>query len=68
MRGMRLKMKAKLVVLLVIPVLLLDMADTMRLSQVDSECDFDFKEQPEDFYGMLDAVQVSNFMRHSQYF
>ncbi|EDV30246.2 uncharacterized protein Dana_GF23044 [Drosophila ananassae] len=58
MRGMRLKMKAKLVVLLVIPVLLLDMADTMRLSQVDSECDFDFKEQPEDFYGMLDAVQV----------
>lgn len=66
---MSLKMKAKLVAFLVIPVLLLDLADTMSLSQVeDSECDFDFKEQAEDFYGMLDAVQVSNIMWPSHSF
>ncbi|KAH8271408.1 hypothetical protein KR018_009102, partial [Drosophila ironensis] len=59
------KMKAKYVLLTAVMLLwvsLLDLADTRILSQVEeSECDFDFKEKPEDFYSMMDAVQVSRF-------
>ncbi|KAH8375151.1 hypothetical protein KR200_009003 [Drosophila serrata] len=59
--------KAKFVVLTVAAALVaishMDMVQGRRLSQLsdkegDGECDFDFKEQPEDFYSMLDATQT----------
>lgn len=68
MKGMRLmpmKMKAKLVVLSVgalwmMMFFLVDYAEGRRLSQLpESECDFDFKEQPEDFFVILDSSLVS---------
>ncbi|SPP81274.1 dorsal-ventral patterning protein tolloid [Drosophila guanche] len=38
---------------------MLELAQCRHLDQQsENECDFDFKEKPEDFYGMLDAVQV----------
>ncbi|KAH8382433.1 hypothetical protein KR009_003504, partial [Drosophila setifemur] len=67
MCAMPAKMKAKLVVLslgILVVGSLLDVAETRMLSQLEeSECDFDFKEQPEDFFGLLDAEQVSHTAR-----
>lgn len=62
-----LKMKAKFVVLAVAAAALLatihmDLVEGRRPSQLSDDCDFDFKEQPEDFYGMLDAIQVSGII------
>ncbi|KAI8044617.1 hypothetical protein M5D96_000788 [Drosophila gunungcola] len=59
MEGMcrlNLEMKAKLVAAAVLVIFMLDLAQSRRLN----ECDFDFKEQPEDFFGIMDALpQVS---------
>jgi len=61
---MPMKMKAKLLFVFsvgaLMMVFLVDFAEGRRLSQLpESECDFDFKEQPEDFFGLLDSPQVS---------